>query len=198
MVLASFSFSYSIVKHGKPFSDGEFLKSAFMDCAPFLFDDFKNKDAIIKRIEEIPISRNTAKNRVMAINANIASKLRKDLAGCDFFSICHDETTDITSFDRLAIFARHSSGHEMYEELLSLETLSSNTTGKDICEIVVNMLREKNIDMSKIVSVTTDGAPNMVVRNVRFVKLFTEVVGHLILPFHCIMHQEVLCAKVGL
>ena len=51
LVYASFSLSHSIAKHGKPFSDGEFLKSAFMDCAPFLFDDFKNKDAIIKRIE---------------------------------------------------------------------------------------------------------------------------------------------------
>ena len=60
------------------------------------------------------------------------------------------------------------------------------------------MLRERNIDMSKIVSVTTDGAPNMVGRNVGFVKLFIEVVGHPILPFHCIIHQEVLCAKVGL
>ena len=104
----------------------------------------------------------------MAMNANIASKLRKDLAGCDFFSICLDETPDITSSARLAIFARYSSGHEMYEELLSLETLSSNTTGKDICEIVVNMLRERTIDMSKIVSVTTDGAPNMVGHNVGF------------------------------
>ena len=60
------------------------------------------------------------------------------------------------------------------------------------------MLRERNIDMSKIVSVTTDGAPNMVGRNVGFVTLFTEVVGHPILPFHCIIHQKVLCAKVGL
>ena len=134
----------------------------------------------------------------MAMNANIASKLRKDLAGCDFFSISLDETTDITSSARLAIFARYSSGHEVYEELHSLETLSSNTTGKDICEIVVNMLRERNIDMSKIVSVTTDGAPNMVGRYVGFVELFTEVVDHPILPFHCIIHQEVLCAKVGL
>ena len=48
LVSASFSLSYSIVMHGKPFSDGEFLRSAFMDCAPFLFDDFKNKDTIIK------------------------------------------------------------------------------------------------------------------------------------------------------
>ena len=48
LVSASLCLSYSIVKHGKPFSDDEFLRSAFMDCAPFLFDDFKNKDAIIK------------------------------------------------------------------------------------------------------------------------------------------------------
>ena len=45
---------------------------------------------------------------------------------------------------------------------------------------------------------TTDGAPKMVGRNVGFVKLFTEVVGHPILQFHCIIHQEVLCAKIGL
>ena len=38
----------------------------------------------------------------------------------------------------------------------------------------------------------------MIGRNVGFVKLFTEVVGHRILPFHCIIHQEVLCAKAGL
>ena len=130
MVSASFSLSYSIVKHGKPFSYGEFLKSAFMECARFLFDEFKHKDVIIKRIEELPISRNTVKDRVMARNANIESKLRKDLAGCDFFSICLDETTDITSFARLAIFARYSSGHEMYEELHSLESLSSNILGR--------------------------------------------------------------------
>ena len=40
------------------------------------------------------------------------------------------------------------------------------------------MLRERNIDMLIIVLVTTDGAPNMVGRNVGFVKLFTEVVGY--------------------
>ena len=60
------------------------------------------------------------------------------------------------------------------------------------------MFNERKIDISKIVSVTTDGAPNMVGRNVGFVKLFTEEVGHRILPFHYIIHQEVLCAKAGL
>ena len=82
--------------------------------------------------------------------------------------------------------------------MLGLETLSLNTTGKNICDIVVNMCNERKMDISKIVSVTTDDAPNMVGRNLGFVKLFTEVVGHRILSFHCIIHQEVLCAKAGL
>ncbi|KAK1341485.1 hypothetical protein QTO34_017896 [Cnephaeus nilssonii] len=57
--------------------------------------------------------------------------------------------------------------------------------------------REKGIDISKVVSVTTDGAPNMVGKKVGFVKLFTEAIGHPIVPFHCIIHQEALCAKAG-
>ena len=85
LVSASFSLSHKIVKHGKASSDGEFLKKAFVDCSPFLFDDFKNKDASVKRIEELPISRNTGKARIMAMHSNIASQIGKDLASCDFF-----------------------------------------------------------------------------------------------------------------
>ena len=67
----------------------------------------------------------------MAMHSNyIASQIRKDLDGCDFFSICLDETTDITSPAQLAVFARYCSSDEMYEELLYLESLPSNTTGK--------------------------------------------------------------------
>ena len=120
------------------------------------------------------------------------------MAVCDFFSICLDETTDVVSSAQLSVFVRYFTGNEIHEELPSLETLSSNTTEKNICDIVVNMFNERKIDISKIVSVTTDGAPNMVGRTVGFVKLFTEVVGHRILPFHCIIHQDVLCAKAVL
>ena len=61
-VSASFSISHTIVQHGKPLSDGEFVKEAFIKWAPFLFDDFHNKDAIIKRMSELSISRNTVKD----------------------------------------------------------------------------------------------------------------------------------------
>lgn len=39
---ASFDASNIIAKHGKPFRDGEYLKEAWIKCAPNLFEDFDN------------------------------------------------------------------------------------------------------------------------------------------------------------
>lgn len=40
-------------------------------------------------------------------------------------------------------------------------------------------------------------APNMVRKNAGFMKLFMEAIAHPLVPFHCIIQQEVLCAKAG-
>ena len=39
-------------KHGKPFTDGMFVKVAFLSCAEVLFDDLPNKCIIISRIKD--------------------------------------------------------------------------------------------------------------------------------------------------
>ena len=41
-------------KYGKPFTDGVFVKEAFLNCAEMLFDDLPNKCIIISRIKDIP------------------------------------------------------------------------------------------------------------------------------------------------
>ena len=64
------------------------------------------------------------------MHSYVKNQIEKDLAVCDFFSICLDETTDVTSSARLSVFVRYFTGNEIHEELLGLETLSSNTTGK--------------------------------------------------------------------
>ena len=33
-----------IAKHGKPFSEGQFIKQAWLECAPVLFENFKEKE----------------------------------------------------------------------------------------------------------------------------------------------------------
>ncbi|GFV74461.1 general transcription factor II-I repeat domain-containing protein 2A [Trichonephila clavipes] len=63
---------------------------------------------------------------------------------------------------------------------------------------VRNSLAEEEIVSKKNVSVTTDGAPNMVGEKNGFISLFKINVGHSILECHCIIHQQALCAKSGL
>jgi len=198
LVAASFEISKIIAKHGKPLSDGDYIKESLLECAPSLFDDFSNKDKIIQRIKDMPISRNTVKERIMKLESNVKDQLKTDLSICHTFSICLDESTDVTSSARLAIIARYPRGDEIREELIALANLPGTTTGMDICKCVVKELSDKNIDLKKIVSVTTDGAPSMTGKDAGFINLFTKEVGHSLLGFHCIVHQEALCAKTGL
>ncbi|KAK1338701.1 hypothetical protein QTO34_019358, partial [Cnephaeus nilssonii] len=157
----------------------------------------QNKDAIIKRISEFPLSRNIIKDRIMRLNTNVQHQLKRDIRKCKYFSISLDETTDVTSHAQLAIIGRYSDGLTMREELIKLVSVSTSKSGSEIFKVVIQTFRDLSIDISKVVSVTTDGAPNMVGEKVGFVKLFTEAIGHPLVPFHCIIHQEALCAKAG-
>ncbi|KAK1346567.1 hypothetical protein QTO34_000424 [Cnephaeus nilssonii] len=151
--------------------------------------DQLNKDVIIKRIFELPLSRNIIKDRIMRLNTNVQHQLKRDIRKCKYFSISLDETTDVTSYAQLAIIGRYSDGLTMREELIKLVSVSTSKSGSEICKVVIQTFRDLSIDISKVVSVMTDGAPNMVGKKVRFVKLFTEAIGHPIVPFHCIIHQ---------
>ncbi|XP_069470002.1 general transcription factor II-I repeat domain-containing protein 2A-like [Ambystoma mexicanum] len=194
---ASLSIAHSIAQHAKALNEGEFIKETLLRCAPVLFHDMQNKDAIIKRISELPLSRNIIKDRIMRLNTNVQHQLKRDIRNCKYFSISLDETTDVTSHAQLAIIGRYSDGHTMREELIKLVSVPTSTSGSEICKVVMQTFCDLSIDISKVVSVTTDGAPNMVGKKVGFVKLFTEAIGHPIVPFHCIIHQEALCAKAG-
>ncbi|GFV34946.1 general transcription factor II-I repeat domain-containing protein 2A [Trichonephila clavipes] len=76
---ASYSAANAIAWHGKPFQEGEFLKEAWLACAPSLFDDFDNKHEIIKRIKDIPLSRNTIKDRILKLAENVTDQQKNDI-----------------------------------------------------------------------------------------------------------------------
>ncbi|GFW81700.1 general transcription factor II-I repeat domain-containing protein 2A [Trichonephila clavipes] len=105
---------------------------------------------------------------------------------------CH---TSAASYLSANAIARH--GNIIKEELIAITSLLRTTKGTDICTAVRNSLAEKEIDLKKIVSVTIDGAPNMVGKKNGFISLFKTDIGHSILECHCIIHQQALCAKSG-
>lgn len=50
-------------------SHGSYLKEAFLKCSIFLFENFQNKHEIFKRINELAVTRNTVKERIIAMDA---------------------------------------------------------------------------------------------------------------------------------
>lgn len=192
---ASFHVSHTIAQHGKPLSDGDYLKEAFINCSESLFEDFPNKNDILKRINELPVARNTVKDRIIAMDKDVTDQLLIDLRNAGMFSICLDESTDVTSAARLAVIARFPSGNIIKEELIKLMTLSEKTRGQDIMNELKKEFIELGINFKNIVSVTTDGAPNMIGKHLGFVQLLKQEVNHNLVEFHCIIHQEALCAK---
>ena len=82
--------------------------------------------------------------------------------------------------------------------MVALLTLPERTTGAEICKTVINKFCFRQIDISKVVSVTTDGAHSMTGEKAGFVSLFTKEVGYAVIAFYCIIHEEALCAKAGL
>ncbi len=60
---------------------------------------------------------------------------------------------------------------------------------------MLNCLKTKEINTTHLVSVATDGAPSMRGAQKGFVTLLQKSLGRKLLTFHCILHQEALCAQ---
>ncbi|GBL87591.1 General transcription factor II-I repeat domain-containing protein 2A [Araneus ventricosus] len=81
------------------------------------------------------------------------------------------------------------------EELLGLLPLSGKTRGEDIANAVQKYLEDNGIDINKIISVATDGARSMTGIHRGVTSILQKKINHEILTFHCIIHQEALCAQ---
>jgi hypothetical protein len=78
------------------------------------------------------------------------------------------------------------------EELLGMVGQTSRIIKSELCK----MLQTFKIDSSKLAAVTTDGAPSMTGKNVGVIALMRQDQQFpTFLSYHCIIHQEALCAK---
>lgn len=84
--------AHEIVRRGKPFTDGEYMKES-----EHLFSKFKKKQEIIPKIKEMPLSAKTVKDRTMA--TNITSKQIDDINSAQAYSIACDESSDVNDIE---------------------------------------------------------------------------------------------------
>lgn len=120
------------------------------------------------------------------------------LAKCSWFSIQCDESVDSSSIAQLLVFIRMVfEDFSTREELLALLPLKTTTRGVDIYNTVKEFFVQKKVPLEKLVAVTTDGAPAMIGRHTGFIAhCKSDPDFPKFLHYHCIIHQQALCAKV--
>ncbi|KAG8451802.1 hypothetical protein GDO86_003847 [Hymenochirus boettgeri] len=88
------------------------------------------------------------------------------------------------------------SDFEVKEELVKIIPLKGHTRGEDIYSKVKEYLISENIQIQKLVSITTDGAPAFTGRTNGFLALCRKDSSFpKFFSYHCIIHQQALCAK---
>lgn len=185
---ASYAVAWEIGKKHN-FSSGEFIKT----CAIAMAKAFNNT-AAMKQFESVPLSRQTISRRIININNYLENELRTRIEESVYFSLCLDESTDITDTSQLIIFIRTiTSDFVTNEELLALHPMHRTTKGSDIYEGVIEEVK-KYTTFEKCSCVVTDGAPAMVGIENGFVGLLKKNNINCA-TLHCIIHQVALCTK---
>ena len=193
----SLRIAWIVGQHKKPFSDGMVVKECMSAVAETLLDG-KQKDELCQKVQQIPLSTATTTSKSEIVTRDVLAQLDEAIQKADCISLAVDESTDITEHAQLVVFVRFFNKEENKncEDLLGVTSLGSNTRGEDIYKAIKKMLADRGIDVKKVVSITTDGAPAMLGREKGAVARMREDHPDLI-SYHCIIHQSVLCATLS-
>lgn len=186
-IAASYAVAWEIGRSKKYFTNVNFIKT----CAIAMAKAFDNK-SVIKQFKKVPLSRQTISRRYTDINKYLLEKLRTLIQSCAYYSISLDKSTDTTDGAQLAIFIRVvQSDFTLNEELLGLVTLSDAAKDIDIFTALKKEV-EKFTDFNKCTCIVLGRAPNMSDKGLSKLLVLNSIHCPL---FHCIIHQQVLCAK---
>lgn len=130
---------------------------------------------------------------------NINRQLLQHLKNCICFSLALDESCDIRDTAQLIFWIRLvTKDFEIYEEMLTIRGMKDRTRGIDIFKTFESVAQDFQLDMTKLVSVTTDGAPAMLGQKSGFVGILKQQTNvSLVASFHCMIHVENICAQLS-
>ncbi|XP_061450843.1 general transcription factor II-I repeat domain-containing protein 2-like isoform X2 [Rhineura floridana] len=195
--MASFKIASLLAKRKKPFVDGDLLKEIFLTAGDSMFEGFPNKKEILAAIQKLQLSGNTITRRIESISRDLEHQLQSDLQTCLWFALQLNESTDITDPSQMAVVVRMVfSDLSVIEELLRILPLKGKTRGENIFQTFKDFATEINLPLHKLTSLTTDegsatGCISGFIAQCQQDESFPKLVS-----YHCIVHQEALCAKV--
>ena len=142
----------------------------------------------------------TVTRRIEEMSENLKSSQEDYFEKLQFFSIAIDESTDTTDTAQLGVLVRGIK--ENFHVFVELIPMKNTTTGADILKALLQCLAAKNLNLFRLVSITTDGSLSMVGKNRGVVSLLQKHVenneiNNNIVKLQCLIYREALCAKVA-
>ena len=105
------------------------------------------------------ISKTTVNSIIAVISRYMKEEISNSVREAGIYSVEIDSTQDITSTDKCSVILRFV-GENVKERLLAVVD-SHSATGADLCNLLKELLQKQNIDVSKCISDSTNGASNM-------------------------------------
>ena len=143
-------------------------------------------------LKRIPLSNNTVQRRIDDMSHDVESFLCNYLQ-TNHFSIQLDESTLPGNEALLLAYVRFVMDQEIHEELLFARTLTTDTKGESIFNVLKDYFIEKAIPLSNIIA-AADGAPAMFGRYRGFISHLKQNVPG-VFGIHCVIHRQHLVAK---
>ena len=133
--MASLHISLNIARSRKPFSEGEFLKQCFINCAEILFENFTNKNSILRKINDMQLSHQTIQRRISLIASDISVQTIEYLKNCKYYSLALDESNDRRDTMQLCIYYRgNDDNFNILTNVLTVSPMKGHTRGENILQ----------------------------------------------------------------
>lgn len=144
-VLASLKICHTLAKAGKPFTDGELVKTCILKAAEEVCP--QNQQIF----NSISLSANTVARRTAEIGADISHQLQNACANFEWYSIALDESTDVSDSAQVLLFIRGvNSDLEVIEELADVFSMETTVTGAEIFSKVDETIAKLNLDYKNL------------------------------------------------
>lgn len=188
--LSSYILSEYIVKNNYPHVIGEkLLKPCIVETVNLFFgSDLSNQ------IRRIPLSDNIVCDRSVKMGENILINLIFKLKNSKMYSIQLDESVDTFGKNQFICFNRYHNTKNIKSEFLFCRELKKTSRGIDIFNILDKFFIDNDLDMQRIISVCTDGAPAMTGEGIGFWGYLKRKIPSLV-TVHCKIHKMVLASK---
>lgn len=194
-IKASYIISLELAKKCRPFEDGTFFKDLCFSVMNLFGEKGKEVGHIIA---QIPLSPATITRRTEDIGLFIEWETKERFKNAKYFSVCFDESVDISDISQMIICVRMVDNYfNSYEQILNVESFYGNVNGEAIYNAFIKNVLSLT-QKEKLSAICTDGAAVMVGKKQGFVGQLLKAGIH-VRTFHCIIHQQALFSKsIGL